>query len=222
MASKALILFSGGQDSTTCVFWAKNRFEHIEAISFSYGQKHEVELEQAQLIAKKLEFSLKLFSFSVEGITNPSALLQGSSLEMKANKEDQPASTFVEGRNILMLSYAAMWSKKRGIQDIVTGVCETDYSGYPDCRNDFIQSMERSLSHGMNYEFKIHTPLMFLNKSKIFELAKEEKGLDFVLEHSHTCYRGERSKKHAWGYGCNHCPACDLRRKGYLESGLVK
>ena len=221
MASKALIVFSGGQDSTTCIFWAKNRFEMLEAISFSYGQKHEVELEQAILITKKLEIPLKIFSFSIQDIVNPSALLQGSSLEMKANAENQPASTFVEGRNILMLTYAAIWAKKIGIQDIVTGVCQTDYSGYPDCRNTFIQSMEKSLSEGMDYPFKVHTPLMFLNKSEIFELANKEKGLEFVLEYSHTCYRGDRTKKHAWGYGCNNCPACELRKDGYSNSNLV-
>ena len=213
----ALVLLSGGQDSTTCLFWAKHHFERVEAIGFDYGQKHLVELEQAQLIADKAGVPLH--------ISNVKGMLQGSSLtehdkDMSSQhelNESLPAS-FVPGRNAVFLTIAASYAYTRKIHDIVGGMCQTDFSGYPDCRRVFIDSLQASLSLALDQDLRFHTPLMYLTKAETWKMAKDLGVLEIVRDYSHTDYNGDRSTYNEWGYGKLDNPASILRAKGYEEA----
>ncbi|PEN12559.1 7-cyano-7-deazaguanine synthase QueC [Longibacter salinarum] len=219
----ALVLFSGGQDSTTCLFWALDRFASVHALGFHYGQKHAVETEQARKIAVKADVPFEIID--MEGTLSGSALTEHEKDMSAAHErnEDLPAS-FVPGRNALFLSTAASYAYNRGIHDLVGGMCQTDYSGYPDCRRVFIDSMQTSLSLAMDEDLRIHTPLMYLTKAETWKLAADlvtVAGCD-VLETvrvmSHTDYNGDRSELHEWGYGQLDNPASKLRAKGYREA----
>lgn len=214
---KTLVVFSGGQDSVTCLYWAIKKFgkEGLEAITFDYGQRHRVELECAARICQALGIAQKIVNLESLSTLSKNALTSHDvKLDTMGGFQNLPSS-FVPGRNALFLTMAAAFAAPQGCKDIVIGVCQTDYSGYPDCRLEFIDSMQKSLSLAMDFEFKIHTPLMFLNKAETFVLARELGCLDVVLEESNTCYLGDREHRHDWGYGCGHCPACELRKNGY-------
>ncbi len=213
----ALVLFSGGQDSTTCLYWALREFEPVEALGFRYGQKHAVELEQATKIAEIVGVPFSVLD--VTGLLSSSSLIEHEK-DSNASHElasDLPAS-FVPGRNALFLTAAASFAYARGIRDIVGGMCQTDSSGYPDCRQAFIDAMERSLDLALEAPVRIHTPLMDLTKAETWKLAKELGCLDVVREMSHTDYNGDRSERHEWGYGKLDNPASILRAKGYAEA----
>ncbi len=217
MKKKAILLFSGGQDSTTCLFWGIRHFEQVIAISFDYGQRHSIELEQAQKITQILEIEHHIFITPAIYQIGKTALT--SNQEITIEPSTKLPNTFVPGRNLIFLSLAAGYGYLNEIDDIITGVCQTDFSGYPDCRYQFIQSAELTLQLALDKpNLKIHTPLMFLNKAQIWKVAHELGALDFVVENTHTCYKGERSIKHVWGYGCGKCPACELRKKGFEEA----
>jgi len=214
----ALVLFSGGQDSTTCLFWALKFFERVEAVSFRYGQRHDVELHQAESIARTAGVPWTVVDLM--GLLGNSALLADSPDDVDARHRDNPdvPATFVPGRNLLFLAAAGSLAFNRGIGDIVAGMCETDFSGYPDCRREFADSMERSLSLAMApRQFRIHTPLMHLDKADTFRLAETLGVLEVVLEHSHTDYHGDRSERHPWGYGRLDNEASRLRARGWYE-----
>ncbi len=214
---KAIVLFSGGQDSTTCLFWALKHFDEVIAISFDYGQRHSVELKQAKKITQILEIEHHILSAPALNEIGKTALTDNQ--EIKNSEKTQLPNTFVPGRNLIFLSLAAGWGYLNDVFNIVTGVCQTDYSGYPDCRYTFIQSAEMTLQLALDQpKIKIHTPLMFLNKAQIWKVSQDLGALDFIIENTHTCYKGERSQKHVWGYGCGTCPACELRKKGFEEA----
>ncbi|HMQ11749.1 MAG TPA: 7-cyano-7-deazaguanine synthase QueC [Oligoflexia bacterium] len=218
MASDAaLVLFSGGQDSTTCLLWAKQKFSHVDAICFHYGQKHSVELECAQTICKKHSVPLKMVDLSFLSSLSHNALTDENMEPTGEKGENELPTTFVPGRNALFLTSAVCYAIPKGINDLVIGACEVDYSGYPDCRDDFIQSQQQTLSLALGQNIIIHTPLMQLDKAETFQLAKDLDGLNDVIELSHTCYRGDRSQRHPWGYGCNNCDACHLRKNGFEQ-----
>lgn len=216
--SSALVVFSGGQDSTTCLGWAKNRFSKVETLTFDYGQKHRVEIYQAKKIAKALgveNFVLKFDAFSQLG---DSALIDGSMdiSSAHSHKPNLPAS-FVPNRNAIFFTLAHAYAQKQGIQNIITGINQTDYSGYPDCRANFIEALENALNLGSESNIRFHYPLIHLTKAQTFELSKKEDVLEIVLNDSHTCYNGDHNTKNEWGYGCGACPACVLRAKGWNE-----
>ena len=213
--SKALIVFSGGQDSTTCLFWAKEKFGEVEAISFDYGQKHRLELEVAAAIAKKAQVPFHVYKLDLlTQITNNA--LTNPEVEIETKKPaDRPPNTLVEGRNLLFLTYAAVFAKSKNIQHLVTGVGQADYSGYPDCRDVFIRSLNQTLNLSMDYTYEIHTPLMWKNKEQIWQLADELGVFELVRQETLTCYNG------IVGNGCGNCPACKLRKNG-LDSYLLK
>ncbi len=215
--SRALVIFSGGQDSTTCLYWAAKNFESVEAITFVYGQRHEVELRCAEKICQAENIPWSLVDLSFVSSLNSNALVNQSEEIVERGPYQNLPSTFVPGRNVFFLSVAAAYAAPRGIRDLVLGVCQTDYSGYPDCRKEFIDSMEQSLSLALDHEMNLHTPLMDLTKAETFEKADQLGALNQVLEGSHTCYRGERTRLNEWGYGCGECPACVLRKKGFQE-----
>lgn len=213
---KAIVLLSGGQDSTTCLYWAKKRFEYVEAIGFDYGQKHKIELVQAQKIASDAGV---LFSIiDLKGIFGGSSLLNDNinHQENHAINQNLPAS-FVAGRNMLFITIAASVAHGKGIENIVTGVCETDYSGYPDCRKEFIASVTESVNLAMDANFKIYTPLMFLTKAETWKLAKDIGCLDVIINDTITDYNGS-TVFNEWGYGVEDNPATILRVKGYKEA----
>ena len=216
-ASSALVLFSGGQDSTTCLYWAKQHFAHVEAIGFDYGQKHRVELEQARLIAGMAEVPFTVFDIS--GTLHGSALTEHDQ-DVAGAHAINPAlpASFVPGRNALFLTLAASHGYTRGIADLVGGMCQTDFSGYPDCRQDFVEAMQQALALALGAELRIHTPLMYLTKAETWKLAHELGVLDVVREHSHTDYNGDRTTFNEWGYGRLDNPASELRAKGYAEA----
>lgn len=224
----ALVLFSGGQDSTTCLFWALSpeggAFGHVEAVAFQYGQRHAVELDQARAIAEAAGVPFSVLDLT--GLLTGSALLSAEAAdtnEAHALAPDLPAS-FVPGRNALFLTAAASHAFTRGIHDLVGGMCQADYSGYPDCRLDFVDAQARALSLALATEVTIHTPLMHLTKAETWKLAadlgivRELDVLETVREMSHTDYHGDRSERHAWGYGKLDNPASVLRAKGYAEA----
>jgi 7-cyano-7-deazaguanine synthase len=214
----ALVLFSGGQDSTTCLFWAKRFFTRVAALAFRYGQRHEIELVQATKIASMAEVPLSVID--LEGTLGNSALLAASHGDVDRPHPDNPQvpASFVPGRNLLFLSVAGAQAFNAGIGDLVAGMCQTDFSGYPDCRREFADSMERTLSLAMApADFQIHTPLMDLDKADTFRLAESLGVLDLVLEHSHTDYHGDRSRRHPWGYGNLDNEASRLRARGWFE-----
>ena len=223
----ALVLFSGGQDSTTCLAWALQRFARVEMLGFSYGQRHAIELECRDRLlsgikslrpdwAAKLGDSHTLEIPTLAEISD-TALTRDVAIEMGA---DGLPNTFVPGRNLVFLTFAAALAYRRGIRHIIGGMCETDYSGYPDCRDETIKALQSALNLGMAKNFELHTPLMWLDKASTWKLAHELGGaglVDLIREHSHTCYLGERGAQHEWGYGCGECPACALRAKGWRE-----
>jgi 7-cyano-7-deazaguanine synthase len=226
-ARSALVLFSGGQDSTVCLAWALERFAQVETIGFDYGQRHAVELEARQHVRGEMALHFPnwnarlgadhMLALPTLAQISDTALTRDAQITMT---EAGLPSTFVPGRNILFFTYAAALAYRRGIADLVGGMCETDYSGYPDCRDETLQSLARTLSLGMDRAFSIHTPLMWIDKATTWELAQELGGdalVDLIIEHSHTCYLGERAQRHDWGYGCGQCPACELRAKGWRE-----
>jgi 7-cyano-7-deazaguanine synthase len=221
----ALVLFSGGQDSAACLAWALDRFETVETVGFDYGQRHAVELKVRDDFrsglaaafpawAQRLGPDHRLDLASLGGISD-TALTRDRQI---AFSDTGLPDTFVPGRNILFLTYAAALAYRRGLKHLVTGVCETDFSGYPDCRDDTIKALQATLNLGMESRFVIETPLMWIDKAATWALAEALGGdslVELTLEHTHTCYLGDRSRRHAWGYGCGACPACDLRAKGF-------
>ena len=213
---KAIVLLSGGQDSTTCLYWAKERFSDIYAIGFDYGQMHVKELEQAKKISKDANVEYKVFD--IKGLLTKSSLTEKSDHNKESHiNKDLPAS-FTAGRNILFLSIAGSYLAEVGANDIVTGVCQTDYSGYPDCRRTTINAIENSLSLGLGIgDVRIHTPLMYINKAETWKMANELGCLDVIKNDTLTDYNGNMTKNE-WGYGVNNNPATDLRVKGYYEA----
>ncbi|HWK22793.1 MAG TPA: 7-cyano-7-deazaguanine synthase QueC [Ureibacillus sp.] len=207
---KAIVVFSGGQDSTTCLFWAKERFTEVEAVTFDYGQRHRLEIECAKEIAAELGVKHHILDMSLLNQLAPNALTRDD-LEIVDGNEEELPSTFVPGRNLLFLSFAGVLASQVGAKHIVTGVCETDFSGYPDCRDIFIKSLNVTLNLSMDESFIIHTPLMWINKAQTWELADKLGALKFVREKTLTCYNGIKAD------GCGECPACKLRQKGLTE-----
>lgn len=222
----ALVLFSGGQDSTACLAYALDNYDHVETLGFDYGQTHKIELQcRAALrtgIADIKDWGTKLGDDHT--LPLPAlAQIGGTALigdgEIKMLENNLP-STFVPGRNILFLTYAAALAYRRGLGVLVGGMCETDYSGYPDCRRDTLDALEAAINKGMESGISINTPLMHIDKADTWALAHKLGGqalVELTLEHSHTCYRGDRTNRHAWGYGCDDCPACELRAAGYQK-----
>jgi 7-cyano-7-deazaguanine synthase len=227
MSSAALVLFSGGQDSTTCLAWALDRFDHVETLGFDYGQRHRVELDcretlRRALAAMRSEWGARLgedHTIEVGAIAqvSQSALTHNMTIAMAA---DGLPNTFVPGRNLIFLTFAAALSYRRGLRHIVGGMCETDFSGYPDCRDDTVKAMQVALNLGMNQRFVLETPLMWIDKAQTWRLAEQLGGealVDLIQRETHTCYLGERGDLHAWGHGCGHCPACQLRADGFAR-----
>ncbi|HWA90899.1 MAG TPA: 7-cyano-7-deazaguanine synthase QueC [Rhizomicrobium sp.] len=219
--SSALVLFSGGQDSTTCLAWALARFERVETVGFDYGQRHAAELAaRPRILAAMARPKLgddHMLSLDVLKQIGGTALTDTRAIAMGANGLP---NTFVPGRNILFLTAAAALAYRRGIADLVGGMCETDYSGYPDCRAQTIRAVEQALDLGMDTKFTVHTPLMHIDKAETWALAQALGGdalIDLIVEETVTCYEGDRAHRHAWGYGCGTCPACELRAKGYAQ-----
>ncbi len=218
-ARKAVVLFSGGQDSTTLLFWAKKHFDQVIAFTIAYGQRHEIELTQAKKIAQIAEVEHVIIPMNFFHYLAPNALTHETiPVEKGLPSSGTLPNTFVPGRNLFFLTAAAAFAYHKNIHDLVGGMCQTDYSGYPDCREPFIQSAEKTLSLAMDFPFKIHTPLMYLTKAQTWQMAKALGCLEIVIEYSHTCYQGERTKRHPWGYGCGECPACLLRKRGFEEA----
>jgi 7-cyano-7-deazaguanine synthase len=217
LGTGALVLFSGGQDSTTCLFWAKRQFEQVNALAMDYGQKHRIELTQAKEIAQYA--GVPLHTMDIRGTVGGSALTEHH-LEMGAAHPVNPAlpSSFVPARNALFLTLAAGYAFNQGIQDLVAGMCETDDSGYPDCRAEFITSMETTMSLALDQPIRIHTPLMHLTKAQTWKLAKDLDVLEIVRDLSHTDYNGDRTQKNEWGYGRLDNSASVLRAQGYEEA----
>lgn len=208
---KAVVVFSGGQDSTTCLFWAKERYEEVIAVSFDYNQKHRLELECAKDICKKHNVEHHILDLSLLNQLAPNSLTR---VDMEVDKEapkDKLPNTFVDGRNMLFLSFVAVFAKQRGIRNIITGVSQSDFSGYPDCRDVFIKSLNVTLNLAMEYEFIVHTPLMWINKEETWKMAYDLGVLDIVKNDTLTCYNG------IIGNGCGECPACKLRKRGYVD-----
>ena len=221
----ALVLFSGGQDSTTCLAWALSRYERVETVGFDYGQRHHVEMKCRVEVLEQVRQQFPAWSerlgpdhvldLRVLGQLSDSALTDERAIAMAASGLP---NTFVPGRNLLFLTFAATLAYRRGLKFLVGGMCETDYSGYPDCRDDTLKALQVALSLGMDERLVIDTPLMWLNKAQTWALSEELGGatlVNLVEEHTHTCYLGERQQRHAWGYGCGHCPACELRAQGH-------
>ncbi|MBK8542801.1 MAG: 7-cyano-7-deazaguanine synthase QueC [Caulobacteraceae bacterium] len=228
----ALILFSAGQDSATCLAWALDTYDRVETIGFAYGQRHAVEMSQRPILRSAIAAQNKSWAarlggdvvvdLSGYGALAESALTADRAIEML---ESGLPSTFVPARNLVFLSVAAAHAYRRSAATLVGGMCETDYSGYPDCRRETIDAMEQALSLGLASPLKIETPLMRLTKAETWALAHQLGGaalVETILEHSHTCYEGDRSHRHDWGYGCGECPACDLRAKGWREWAATK
>ena len=225
MHTTALVLFSGGQDSTTCLAQALKRYQRVETIAFDYRQRHSVELDARLVVLQQLraqfpEWARKLgedhlLDLGVLGQVSETSLTRDTAFKMESSGLP---NTFVPGRNLLFLTLAAALAYRRGLEVLVTGVCETDFSGYPDCRDDTMKAMQLALSLGMDKRFLIETPLMWIDKADTWRLADSLGGrklVDLIIEHTHTCYLGDREHRHAWGYGCGACPACELRARGY-------
>ena len=233
MHTSALVLFSGGQDSTTCLAHALSRYERVETVAFDYRQRHAVELTARLRVLDELRAAFPqwagklgenhLLDLAVLGEVSETSLTRDTAFQLEASGLP---NTFVPGRNLLFLTLAAALAYRRGLQVLVTGVCETDFSGYPDCRDDTMKAMQLALSLGMDRRFLIETPLMWIDKAATWELARSlgersgtpdggSKLVELIVEHTHTCYLGERGQRHDWGYGCGACPACELRARGY-------
>jgi 7-cyano-7-deazaguanine synthase len=224
---RALVLFSGGQDSTTCLAWALDRFAQVETLGFDYGQRHRVELDVrptvlAALRAKLPRLAARLgedhvIDLAVLGQISDTALTREAAIAMQANGLP---NTFVPGRNLLFLTFAGALAYRRAVKHIVAGMCETDFSGYPDCRDDTMKAMQLALNLGMDMRLAIHTPLMWIDKAATWRLAHDLGGdalVEIVRRETHTCYHGDREHWHDWGYGCGACPACELRAAGYAR-----
>jgi 7-cyano-7-deazaguanine synthase len=223
----ALVLFSGGQDSTVCLAWALERFSRVETIGFNYGQRHAIELSVRTRLREKMsalnpgwaarlghDHMIKLDALAAISDT---ALTRQTAIEIADNGLP---TTFVPGRNLMFFCLAGALAYRRGARHLVAGMCETDYSGYPDCRDDTIKAMQVALTLGLDKRVAIHTPLMWIDKAETFALAVEIGGeafLDLLIEDSHSCYLGDRGKRHDWGYGCGTCPACQLRAQGFAK-----
>lgn len=223
----ALVLFSGGQDSTTCLAWALDRYTHVETIGFDYGQRHAIELAcrprvLAAIREQDSQWAARLgddhvLDLPVLGRISETALTQATAIRMT---EAGLPNTFVPGRNLLFFTLAAAVAYRRGLKVLVGGMCETDYSGYPDCRDDTLKSLQVSLNLGLESRFVIKTPLMWIDKAGTWALAQRLGGEDFIAllrEHTHSCYLGDRTRRYDWGYGCGTCPACELRAHGYAS-----
>ncbi|MCA0984056.1 7-cyano-7-deazaguanine synthase QueC [Halobacillus yeomjeoni] len=212
--NKAVVVFSGGQDSTTCLFWAMKKFDHVELVTFDYNQRHKEEIEVAKEIANDMDLKHHILDMSLLNQLAPNALTRDD-IEVKDGENGELPSTFVPGRNLLFLSFATIVANQIGAKNVITGVCETDFSGYPDCRDVFVKSLNVTLNLSMDDQFVIHTPLMWLDKAETWELADELDAFTYVREKTLTCYNGIR------GDGCGECPACELRQNG-LETYLEK
>ncbi len=225
MKTHALVLFSGGQDSATCLAWALERYEHVETVGFKYGQRHAIELDCRITVLERMREQFPqwagkmgpdhLLDLSILGQISDTALTEGKAIEMQS---DGLPNTFVPGRNLMFFTFAAAVAYRRGLQVLVGGMCETDYSGYPDCRDNTLKALQVALSLGMDQSMVVETPLMWLDKAQTWRLALDLGGKDFlelIRKDTHTCYLGERTTLHPWGYGCGHCPACELRSTGY-------
>lgn len=225
MHTTALVLFSGGQDSATCLAYALDKYERVETIAFDYGQRHRIELQSRLQVQQALRAQFPhwasklgddhLLDLSVLGQVSETSLTRD--MEFRMEQSGLP-NTFVPGRNLLFLTLAAALAYRRGLEVIVTGVCETDFSGYPDCRDDTMKAMQLALSLGMDRRFLVETPLMWIDKAATWALAERLGGpalVDLIVEHTHTCYLGDREHRHDWGYGCGTCPACELRLRGW-------
>jgi len=221
----ALVLFSGGQDSTTCLTWALERFAHVETLGFDYGQRHHIEMDVRPAVLAAMRERLPQFAgrlgedhvidLGVLGQISETALTRETAIAMQRNGLP---NTFVPGRNLVFVTFAAALAYRRGAKHIVAGMCETDFSGYPDCRDDTMKAMQLALNLGMDTRFVIHTPLMFIDKAATWRLARDLGGdalIEIIRRETHTCYNGDRTHQHGWGYGCGACPACMLRAAGY-------
>lgn len=225
MSDAALLLFSAGQDSATCLAWALSRYGRVETIGFSYGQRHAVELGQREVVrtavaALNPEWALRIGGDALVDLAGYGALAESALTADRAIElaESGLPTTFVPGRNLVFLSVAAAHAYRRGIDVLVGGMCETDYSGYPDCRRVTLDAMQNALALGLERPIVIETPLMRLSKAQTWALAHELGGValvEIIREHTHTCYHGDRTRRHDWGYGCGECPACALRAKGW-------
>ena len=227
MHTSALVLFSGGQDSTTCLAHALQKYERVETIAFDYRQRHHVELECRMDVLREIKVQFPvwgkklgddhLLDLEVLGKVSETSLTRDTAFKME---QSGLPNTFVPGRNLLFLTLAAAVAYRRDLQVMVTGVCETDFSGYPDCRDDTMKAMQLALSLGMDKRFLIETPLMWIDKAATWAMAQSLGGqpfVDLIVEHTHTCYLGDREHRHDWGYGCGSCPACELRERGYAR-----
>ena len=226
-ANSALVLFSGGQDSTTCLAWALERFARVETIAFDYRQRHRIELDQRLVVLDEIkrrfpQWASRLgedhfIDMGVLGQISETSLTRDTAFALE---KDGLPNSFVPGRNLLFFTFAAAVAWRRNIRNLVGGMCETDFSGYPDCRDNTIKALQVTLNLGMDRAFVLHTPLMWLDKAETWGLANELGGaalVDTILDHTHTCYQSERGPLHAWGHGCGTCPACELRARGYDE-----
>jgi 7-cyano-7-deazaguanine synthase len=222
-STRALVLFSGGQDSTVCLAWALANFDHVETVGFDYGQRHRVELDaRLRVLAALKEFRLQgslgadtVLSLPALGTISDTSLTRATAIEVSASGLP---TTFVPGRNLLFFTYAAALAWRRGISTLVGGMCETDYSGYPDCRNETLQTLAKAISLGLDKPMSIATPLMYVDKAGTWAMAHDLGGealVNLIIEDTHTCYLGDRTHRHDWGYGCGSCPACQLRAKGW-------
>lgn len=225
--SSALVLFSGGQDSTVCLAWALSRFERVETVGFDYGQRHDIELKCREELLQKLPEMVPLWreglgpdhmiELPALGKISDSALTRDVEIKMQ---ENGLPNTFVPGRNLLFFTYAAALGYRRDLHALIGGMCETDFSGYPDCRDETLQTLVQAICLGTDTEFSIKTPLMHLTKAQTWELADELGGpplVDLIIEDTHSCYLGERGTRYDWGHGCGTCPACELRARGFEE-----
>lgn len=224
-AEGALVLFSGGQDSATCLAWALARFGRIETVGFDYGQRHRVELDVRPVVLESMRSRFPdwagrlgddhMLDLGVLGQVSDTALTRDVEIAMQDNGLP---NTFVPGRNLVFVTFAAALAYRRGLRHLVVGVCETDYSGYPDCRDDTMKAMQLALNLGMETRFVLHTPLMWIDKAETWRLAESLGGaalVDLIRDETHSCYRGDRSRSHDWGRGCGECPACALRAEGW-------
>ena len=226
MTKNAVILFSGGQDSTTVLGWCLKRYDRVDLLSFDYGQNHSIELKASKKIIAAIDKNFKIFKnkiyksliFKINNLSliTKSSLTSNIEFDMSSNIPN----TFVPGRNLLFYNLAASYAYTNNITNIISGVCQTDYSGYPDCRESTIKALNKAINLGMEKKFNFYTPLMFLNKADTWKLAYEiggEKFINIIKNFTHTCYKGDRKKFNDWGYGCGKCPACLLRKKGWEE-----
>tara|TARA_Y100000588_G_scaffold366806_1_gene432901 strand:+ start:2713 stop:3444 length:732 start_codon:yes stop_codon:yes gene_type:complete len=222
---KALVLFSGGQDSTTCLAWALDQYEEVETIGFDYQQRHAVELDCRLNVLQEIRQRIPVWSDKLgeDHLINISVLNEISDTALTREVEialgdNGLPTTFVPGRNLVFLTFAGIVAYRRGSKHLIAGMCETDYSGYPDCRDDTLKAFQAVMNLGMETRFVVHTPLMWIDKAKTWSLAEKLGGkqlVDLIIEETHTCYLGNRDQKHSWGYGCGTCPACELRAKGW-------